>query len=263
MKDANKSGTSSAVVAKAEKALQQYDFMVWLDSFVQAREGRNNLPARIEEPANNNSLDSEYVPVDEDYSNMYNSQANESDIVQDHQNTEVFDMHVSTPQQPADNPEQNGGKLSSKSEDEIRVNKKRTGVRGAARDALLDDLEFSLINKMNNHMDKREKRRVTKDHKSDDNEEVFCKSLALDLKELPLYEKYLAKQEMRNVIFKYQMAVMSKNHPSVSPVQHPFLNQPTSYNQSLSSFQSENNYPASGSSNFSSPPTTPNCWSGN
>lgn len=46
MKDTNKSGTSSASVLKAERALIQYDFMQWLDPFVQAREGRTNLPTK-------------------------------------------------------------------------------------------------------------------------------------------------------------------------------------------------------------------------
>jgi len=42
-RDVNRSGTSTKAVEKAEKALRQYQFMEWLSTFIQPRDGRTNL----------------------------------------------------------------------------------------------------------------------------------------------------------------------------------------------------------------------------
>ena len=46
LKDSNRSGSSSDVASKAQKAFQTYIFLSWLDDFLQIRQGRNNLPAQ-------------------------------------------------------------------------------------------------------------------------------------------------------------------------------------------------------------------------
>ena len=43
-------------------------------------------------------------------------------------------------------------------------------------------------------------------------EELFCSSLAAELKQLPKYERYMAKNELQNVIFKYQLMVLNRQH---------------------------------------------------
>ena len=43
-------------------------------------------------------------------------------------------------------------------------------------------------------------------------EELFCSSLAAKLKDLPEYERCVAKNELRNVIFKYQMMVLNRQN---------------------------------------------------
>ena len=48
LKDANKSGTSTEVISKAQKSLRPYEFMKWLDDFIQTRQGRSNLPAKVQ-----------------------------------------------------------------------------------------------------------------------------------------------------------------------------------------------------------------------
>ena len=57
---------------------------------------------------------------------------------------------------------------------------------------------------------KRQKQADKKDEKSA--EELFCCSLAAELKELLEYERCMAKNELRNVIFKYQMMVLNRQH---------------------------------------------------
>ena len=47
LKDSSRSGSSSDVASKAQKAFQTYIFLSWLDDFLQIQQGRNNLPAHI------------------------------------------------------------------------------------------------------------------------------------------------------------------------------------------------------------------------
>ena len=46
--------------------------------------------------------------------------------------------------------------------------------------------------------------------KEETTDDFFCTSLAADIKELHENLRYMAKQEIRNVLFKYQMAAMDK-----------------------------------------------------
>ena len=56
-----------------------------------------------------------------------------------------------------------------------------------------------------------EKRRKVS-QKEDDGENLFCKALASELKELPKIAKCMAKNEIRNVIFIYQMSAMKNQN---------------------------------------------------
>ena len=94
--------------------------------------------------------------------------------------------------------------------------KTRPELKGASRQALLDDMEFSLLKSLN---DRIWNKRKPDDAEVNDPDEIFCKSLAVDLKELPPYEKCMAKNEMRMVLYKYQMSLLSRQH-MVNPNQH-------------------------------------------
>lgn len=71
-------------------------------------------------------------------------------------------------------------------------------TKRARRNKLLENTECSLT-------DSRKKRKT--DEENADN--LFCKSLAADLKEMPLYERLNAKNEIRSIVFKYQMSVLA------------------------------------------------------
>ena len=90
-----------------------------------------------------------------------------------------------------------------------------------------------------------------------DIEGVFCQALAFDLKQLPYYERCMAKHEMRNVLYKHQMSVMeqkmrpysayqNQNQPSMHPPVTPAGN-----SRMISQMQS------SLTSYFALPPHTP------
>ena len=57
-------------------------------------------------------------------------------------------------------------------------------------------------------VEKQRKQAEKKEEKSA--EELFCSFLAAELKELPEHERYMTKNELQNVIFKYQMMVLNR-----------------------------------------------------
>ena len=96
---------------------------------------------------------------------------------------------------------------------EIRTNsipntseKKRQRVNQSPRETYGDEMRFPITARANDTLS--EKRGKTE--KGDDADELFCKTLAFELKELPAMAKCMAKNEIRNVLFKYQMSVLTR-----------------------------------------------------
>ena len=90
-----------------------------------------------------------------------------------------------------------------------------------------------------------------------DSEDVFCQALAFDLKQLPYYERRMAKHKMWNVLYKHQMPIMEQQ---IQPhIAYQNQNQssmhlsvtPAGNNRMISPMQS------SSTSSFASPPHTP------
>ena len=48
--------------------------------------------------------------------------------------------------------------------------------------------------------------------KQENEEELFGRTFAFELKQLPQYEKVMAKHELRSVMFKYQMMAIQKKY---------------------------------------------------
>ena len=98
-------------------------------------------------------------------------------------------------------------------------------------------MEFSICSDMRDMVKLRnEKSRPVL--KQENEEELFGRTLAFELKQLPQYEKMMAKHELRSVMFKYQMMAIQKN-----------------MGNEIHSAQSNVNY-----TNFVSPPATPNWY---
>ena len=98
-------------------------------------------------------------------------------------------------------------------------------------------MEFSICSDMRDMVKLRnEKSRPVL--KQENEEELFGRTLAFELKQLPQYEKMMAKHELRSVMFKYQMMAIQKN-----------------MGNEIHSAQSNVNY-----TNFVSPPATPSWY---
>ena len=225
LKDANKSGTSTKAYERAERALNQYQFLNWLDKFVQPRDGRNNLPA----PAAEQSEHAEIRETNE--AEEIFERDNEDETVAadaDDESSQLSDKTLAKPFNPPP--------------------KKKSKIQGAAKEALMEEMEFSLMKKMNERLKKRDQQKSEK-RTQPDGEELFAQALALDLKQLPQYERCIAKGELRGIIMKHQMAVLEKQMRASygSSPSDNLIPSPASYSEHLQGMLS-----------FSSPPQTPN-----
>ena len=75
-----------------------------------------------------------------------------------------------------------------------RSENKPQGIKRVQRNELLGDMEFSLIKNLSDS----KKKRKTEEENADN---LFCKSLAAGLKEIPLYERLNTKRLTRRVVF--------------------------------------------------------------
>ena len=80
-----------------------------------------------------------------------------------------------------------------------KTSKKITGKKRAqnpsTKDAFMNEMEFSLMMRSLNETIAEKRRKVSQ--KEDDAEDLFCKALASELKELPKIAKFMAKNEIR------------------------------------------------------------------
>ena len=149
---------------KTEKAFDSYKFLSWLDDFIQSPQGRSNL-AQIQLPRSIDSL------------NQF-------------PDNESCDRGEQTPES------ENGDQDFGKSE-EIECNKKpmdnrKRKLNESSRSALLEDMEFSICSDIRDMVKLRnEKSRPVLKEESE--EELFVRTLAFELKQLPQYEKVIGK----------------------------------------------------------------------
>ena len=77
---------------------------------------------------------------------------------------------------------------SPESDGPSKEKKGKAPIKGAAKDALLEGMEFSMLSKINSQMNERDKRQQNKgkvEKKELDSEDVFCQAFVFDLKQLP------------------------------------------------------------------------------
>ena len=143
-RDADRSGTLMNALEKAEKALQQYRFMKWMSSFIQPRDARTNMKKVSDNKNNTSEPEKDELEKDED---------DEEGMSLDEEDT-------------LDNWEQPIQSFSQRKEDEevcvedrnpqpdgpSKSKKRKAPIKGAAKDALLEEMEFSMLSKINSRI---------------------------------------------------------------------------------------------------------------
>ena len=178
LKASDRSGTSTEAVAKAQKAFQPYEFLNWLDGFMQTRQGRSNLPVKSQsteedlffEDEESTELSPAMVTPNEE--NQFDDALNVTE--QEEQPTVVENagkkqrpgIKVAARENLTDDMDQEQRKVVN-----TAGKKKRPGIKGAARENLMEDMEFSLIRTLQEKVSN--KRKAEDTIKDESNEDLF------------------------------------------------------------------------------------------
>ena len=208
MKKSKRSGTATKDSEKAERALSPYKFLSWLDNFVYIREGKTNL--KVDEVNDNSDENDESDEVDSNYGE------NEEHTIADKNNVPMETVLSLEPL-----------KRKVPSTKKTKRNKQAKKSSDNAKDSYLQDMEISVIKSLKDDLSKGSE---NKKEKELDSVDLFVHSLGADLKKLGEREYFMAQNEIRGVVFKYQMARFVRE-PLMTPPLADYLCSPN--NQSL------------------------------
>ena len=139
--------------------------MNWLDKFVQPRDDRNNLPVPTAEQSEHAEI-RETNEAEEIFERDNEDETVAADA--DDESSQLSDKTLTKPFNPPP--------------------KKKSKIQGAGKEAVMEEMEFSLIKRVNERLEKCDQQKSEKRTQPDD-EELFAQVLSLDLKQLPLYER--------------------------------------------------------------------------
>ena len=154
MWDANRSGTSRQASEKAEKALQQCRFMEWISGFIQPRDWRTNIK-KVSDNKNNTS-EPKKDELEKDKDDEEGMSLDEEDTVDNwNQLNQSFSQRKEDEEVCIEDksPEPDGPSKSKKG---------KAPIKGAAKDALLEEMKFSMLSKINSPMNEHDKRQQNK-----------------------------------------------------------------------------------------------------
>jgi len=176
--DCNRFGTPSDLAAKARKAYQSYFFLTWLDDFYEIRSGRSSIPAE--------STDARQDLPNEELSEEAKEVTKMEIFYDEDENADTDDES-----QPVSKTSKQG-----KATEMDQITQQET---------LIDNtIELSQIKEISHKIPDR----------TDDKEELFARSVSADLRDLPPFERMMAKNEIQNILFKYEMYAYKKQNPA-------------------------------------------------
>ena len=148
LKDANKSSTLTKAYKREERVFNQYQFLNWLDKFVQARDGRNNLLALAAEQ-------SEHAEIREtnEVEEIFERDNEDETVTADDESSQLSDKTLAKPFN--------------------RPPKKKSKIQGAAKKAVMEEIEFYLMKRMNERLKKRDQEKSEK-RTQPDGEDMFA-----------------------------------------------------------------------------------------
>lgn len=231
----NSTNISKLVLQRSEKSLQQYQFMSWLDRFIQPRESRKSLVNRAHKMSQNNYTEHDdqynrnehyegYHAIN-DFQHATTVAAAGGDSVSYHGNADEQNGERAMTPESGEHEGLHGNQLMASDADQRELtglsNAKRPRTDDAVRaptpsttrEQSMDEIELSLISKLISRMNQREQNKHHQQSESNstkeiDGEDLFCQALASDLKQLPFYQRCAAKHDLQNVLFKHQMEAM-------------------------------------------------------
>ena len=185
LRKSSRSGVGTRDLEKAKKELEEYSFLRWLDAFVRPRKTKSNMPEASLEINKNLNVGHE---VENDSYDSEESEGVGLDALNN--DTESFTtLEEST--------------FSKKCEKEQVMVKQKPQSFTQVNQA---DIMRSELDVMGNML-KIWKQRLTSlsDEKQDDEDDLFGKLVAAELKKLPEWRKYRLKHEINNLIYNYKL----------------------------------------------------------
>ena len=197
LQKARKSGTGTESVKEVENGVHyMYHFLKWLDPYVVSRQSSSNLVDLTSTEEDNAESDSE------------------------NDNSSVSGSH-SPPSPLPSNPEGTHCSAVIKNEEvisKVTGNPKYT-KRAKTKENPLDKAELEVMKSLSNRLNDKEKK-VQQQQK--DEESMFCKLIATQLRQLPHQERTVAMMEINSIVYNHLLRNMHVNHfvASESPLGH-------------------------------------------
>ena len=199
LRKVKKSGSSTQESQKAEKALEPYKFLSWLDNFIYIRESRSNVGSfenheEIEDEAD--ELDEDEDVLDGDFD------ADDNEFDEDILSSTSKSPSIISPNQTSSRPNSEASSVTSFNFAKQKPSQKRkaassrsVGKEKKAKDDYINEMEMNII------------RDLSKTVKSNelDGIDLYVRSLAVDLKKISDRDFLCVKHEIQNIVFKYQM----------------------------------------------------------
>ena len=198
-----RSGTSREAVEKAESELNQLKFMTWINEFIQPRASRTSFDVEESQQIdddNTNSLEDSNVAYENDNLEETNNEERtiepfETSLRQSNEE-ESFELSPAIAKEPTEKTNNQDAKK--------KVPTKRK--LSAINEREMDHQRFSFMKKINQRLESREKKKL------DDAEDRFVATVADELRALPYRERLLAKNEIKNTLFRYQIQVLERGN---------------------------------------------------
>jgi len=180
-------------IVKVERALSPYKFLSWLDTFTYTRESKTNLNLSTQ---------------DDDYDGKEDDDANENSVFDNGVEDERGDSDAvigddTLMEDEVDEPSNNDNDCHKNSVPvkQKQPNKKNRKRKECDKASEIDQEEISLIKSL-----KEDLQNQKKSNEESSPVDFFVSSLGADLKTLNERDFILAKHEIQNIVFKYQMA---------------------------------------------------------
>ena len=202
MKRAKRSGAGLADVQRFENQLEVYSFLSWLYPFIKLRnDTRSNLPAAEKD--------------DDDKEEMRSSSEEDEEIQDDPLSDKLSDtesiVSIKSNKRKKVN-KQESESQHSRSADNARSNKENKFKKPSPQ----DDPSTELLKAINKRFS--EKSAISSKSVTVDEDDVFGKLVTAELKSLPKSLSIRLKNDVSNLIFKYQMMSLQQDAPQYSSI---------------------------------------------
>ena len=200
LRNSKKSGTSREAVAQAESELRQWSFLTWLDALVQPRASRSSFHLDYSQQSQQSQQ-----PIEEN--NNFSDNEEEDNFMEDYENDEFH------------NPEGNFQMSQVITKDAASERQERVNVQAKMKQPIakkklapvkeseMEQQNLTFLKSVNERMESRDKRK-----KVDDGEDRFLATIADELIQLTHRERLLAKNEIKNTLFLYQLQILDKQN---------------------------------------------------